>query len=154
MQDNRIRLSSAKIDFDSEFGNLGQDIDGYPPEGGQARFDHMRSVLLGLLAQQSSVNEPSQRRNGTPWFDLNTGSLKIWSDGEWRDYAEVIKIGSGSLKDWTDNVNSLLQGAALGSLGQAQSTSVPEFMKTVALTQAEYDAIENHDENTLYVIIE
>lgn len=113
LPDNRIRLSSTKIDFSTEFGITGLDIENYPPEGGQARFDHLRSVILGLLSQQSSYDEPSQQRDGTPWFDFNTSTLKIWYNNEWKLYSEVIPLeidGSEvvTLQDWYRSVAATL----------------------------------------------
>lgn len=92
LPDNRIRYPSTKIDFDADVGVTGQDHDEYPAPGTQSRFDYMRMALIGLLAQQSSFSEPSQYRDGTPWFDLNTFTLKIYRDGAWRPYSSAIPL--------------------------------------------------------------
>lgn len=92
LPDNRVRLPSAKIDFATDVGETSQDHDSYPPPQGQARFDHMRMFLMGLLAQQSSFTEPTQYRDGTPWFDLNDSTLKIRSNNEWKHYSDVISV--------------------------------------------------------------
>ena len=115
--DNRIRYPAAKIDFTADVGVTGQDHDSYPAPGGQARFDHMRMALIGLLSQQSSFDEPSQRRDGTPWFDLNTFALKIWYNGSWQLYShaiplEVDGLDKISLADWYDQVNNSIAGLA------------------------------------------
>lgn len=106
LPDFRIRYPAAKINFTTDVGILNSDIDNYPPPQGQARFDHMRMTLLGLLMQQASFSEPTQRGEGTAWFDLNTLSLKIWHNNGWHLYADVIPLavdGSGNvitLSDW------------------------------------------------------
>lgn len=115
--DNRVRLPSAKIDFATDVGVASQDHDNYPPPQGQARFDHMRMFLIGLLAQQSSYQEPTEYRDGTPWFDLNTLQLKIRRNAEWQSVAEAIVLeedidgNTTSLADWFAAVS-----ASLGSL--------------------------------------
>ncbi len=92
LPDNRIRLPSTKIDFTADVGDTGQDHDSYPPPQGQARYDHMRMFLMGLLAQQSSYTEPTQYRDGTPWFDLNDSTIKIRSGSEWVHLSDVISV--------------------------------------------------------------
>lgn len=106
LPDNRIRLPSNKIDFTSEVGVASQDHDNYPPPQGQARYDHLRMFLIGLLSLQSSFAEPSEFRDGTPWFDLNTLSLKISINGEWVNLTDAILLESGTtLSDWYQSVN-------------------------------------------------
>jgi len=115
--DNRVRLPAAKIDFSTDVGLASQDHDSYPPPQGQARFDHMRMFLIGLLAQQSSYQEPTQYRDGTPWFDLNTLQIKIRKGSEWVPYADAIALEEDedgnitTLADWFAAVSS-----SLGSL--------------------------------------
>ena len=94
--DNRIRLPSAKIDFATDVGETSQDHDNYPPPQGQARFDHMRMFLIGLLSQQASFDEPTQYRDGTPWFDLNDSTIKIRSGSEWKHLSDVISVQQAS----------------------------------------------------------
>jgi hypothetical protein len=90
--DNRIRFPAAKIDFATDVGIASQDHDSYPPAQGQARYDHMRMAVIGLLSQQSSFDEPSQYRDGTPWFDLNDNTLKISLNSEWIPISDAISI--------------------------------------------------------------
>ena len=47
---------------------------------------------MGLLAQQSSYTEPTQYRDGTPWFDLNDSTIKIRSGSEWVHLSDVISV--------------------------------------------------------------
>jgi hypothetical protein len=112
LPDNRIQLPPTKIDFDTQVGVTGQVHDDYPSPQGQARFDHMRIYLIGLLSQQSSFDPPSQKRDGTPWFDLNELSLKISLNNVWLPYSDAIKIGGMSLSDWYTNVETALVGIA------------------------------------------
>lgn len=90
--DYRILLQPAKLDFDALGINDGQDISQFPAPSSQARYDWMRSVILGLLSQQASYSEPTQRVNGTPWYDLNTQTLKIRRDDTWVAYSETIPL--------------------------------------------------------------
>lgn len=114
LPDNRIRFPGPKIDFASEVGTTGQDHDNYPAPLSQARFDHLRMALIGLLAQQSSFSEPSQKREGTPWFDLNTQTLRIYRNGSWMNYSEVIQLAVNAdgtpfrLQDWYEEVSAAL----------------------------------------------
>lgn len=115
LPDNRIRFQSGKINFDTSVGTTGLDHDDYPQAGGQARFDHMRLYLIGLLSQQSSYDEPAERRDGTPWFDMNTLSLKIWKNSSWVNYADAIALTEPdtdgdviTLLDWYTSTQDLL----------------------------------------------
>jgi hypothetical protein len=114
LPDNRIRFPSTKIDFGTEVGTTGQDHDNYPAPLQQARFDHLRMFLIGLLSQQSSYTEPTQRRDGTPWLDLNTNVLKIYLNGAWRPFSDAIQLGSlpsgeaYTLSDWFGTTNDTL----------------------------------------------
>lgn len=117
--DNRIRFSSTRIDFETEVGVTGQDHDDYPAAGGQARYDWMRMFLLGLLSCQSSSEEPTQYREGTPWFDLNTHTLKIYSGNGWVSVSDAIGLTEPdtngdvvTLSSWYTTVQDLLVGLA------------------------------------------
>ena len=143
LPDNRIRLSSTKLNFAADVGTSGCDHDNYPPEGGQARFDHMRMFLIGLLSQQSSYDEPTEKRDGTPWFDLGSGVLKIWKNDSWMMYSEAIPIAIDvdnnvtTLAEWFDNVSSALSNLAQeitfsGSCSANNLTiiNIPESLRT------------------------
>lgn len=111
--DNRLRFSSALINFTTEVGLASQDHDNYPQPQSQARYDHMRMVVIALLSQQSSYDEPTEFRDGTPWFDLNSQTLKIRKNGEWANYADVIGLGEPgtnglytTLSEWYDSVKT------------------------------------------------
>lgn len=92
LPDGRIRFPALAIDFGSDVGLSGGNHDNYPPAGGQARYDHMRMVIIGLLSQQASYDEPTEYRDGTPWFDLNEGILKIRFNGTWTPFSQVISV--------------------------------------------------------------
>jgi hypothetical protein len=114
LPDNRIRFPGPKIDFEADVGTTGQDHDNYPAPLAQARFDHLRMALIGLLSQQSSFSEPTQKREGTPWFDLNTQTLRIYKNGVWRDYSTAIQLATDvegmpfTLQDWYEEVSAAL----------------------------------------------
>lgn len=138
LPDNRIRLPAVKIDFANDVGLASQDHDTYPPAGGQARFDHMRMYLIGLLSQQSSYDEPTQKRDGTPWFDYNTLSLKIWLDGSWRPYSDTIQLTDElNLTQWYSQVSlalstlspELVFGGRCTTVGISEIT-IPENLRS------------------------
>lgn len=95
MSDNRIRFSSARIDFD-DVGVTGQEHDTYPAAGQQPRYDWMRMYLIGLLANQSSAEEPTQYREGTWWFDTSENVIKIRRNDAWVDAAAALKLDTAS----------------------------------------------------------
>lgn len=109
--DNRIRLPGPKINFNVDVGATGQDHDNYPSPG-QARYDHLRMFLIGLLSQQSSIHPPTQYRDGTPWMDTSTDppTLKINVNGQWVDYGTTIRVGDPNipLTDWCSNSQATL----------------------------------------------
>lgn len=120
--DNRLRFPTTKIDFASDVGLASQDHDNYPPAGGQARFDHLRMVIIALLSNQSSYDEPTQYRDGTLWYDLNTNQLKIRKNASWVSISEAIAVededGITTLADWYNAVS-----ASLGNLAPEISFS-------------------------------
>ena len=107
--DARIVLPPSPIDF-ADVGTTGQDHDTYPSSDTQARFDHMRMYLIGLLANQASIgaDEPTQFRNGTLWMDLTEGALKIRKDDEWVPAGDGILVADGiTLGDFYNDFQSL-----------------------------------------------
>lgn len=135
LPDSRIRLSSSKIDFDADVGVSGLDIESYPGPNQQPRYDWMRAVLLGLLSNQASTETPTQRRDGTLWFDLNDPSLKIFSESSWLDLADVIKLDEDAdgepitLTDVYSTIQTLIGNKPTaifnGSSGTDDVTSIP-----------------------------
>lgn len=92
LPDNRLRFSSAKIDFATEVGLTGQPHDTYPGPGEQPRYDWLRMWYISLLANQSSYEEPTNYREGTIWFDLNGPTIKIYSESQWKEITEAIYV--------------------------------------------------------------
>lgn len=129
LPDNRIRFPPTKINLATDVGLASQDHDNYPAPGSQARADWMNLYLIGLLSQQSSFNEPTEKRDGTPWFDLNVGVLKIWKNSEWKLYSEVVPIAIDeennvtTLADWFASVSSSLGNLAQEVVYSGSSTS-------------------------------
>jgi hypothetical protein len=113
LPDNRIRIPAPLIDFENDVGETGQDHDRYP-EPGQSRYDWMRMVLIGLLANQSSYSAPVNFRKGSFWFDLNSNVLKIRTgDGvagtEWSETSIAIEVSPGlTLDNWFQAVSASL----------------------------------------------
>lgn len=114
VNDNRINLQAPLIDFTTNVGLTGQSHDDFPAPGSQARFDHFRIFLIGLLACQSSENEPTQYREGTWWFDMNTETMKIRKNNAWVSASNVIQLDVNedssplSLQDWYNEISTIL----------------------------------------------
>lgn len=108
--DARIHLPGSPIDFPTDVGTTGQDHDTYPSPDTQARFDHMRMYLIGLLANQASIgtDEPTQYREGTWWFDLTEGAMKIRKGDAWVPAGDGILVADGvTLGDFYTQFQSL-----------------------------------------------
>lgn len=126
--DNRIRLEPTSVSTDP----VGQNHDTYPQAGTQARSDLMRSYLIGLLSNQSGVNEPVEKRDGTLWFDTDSDLLKIYKDGDWVDLAEVIKISDElTLSGFASAVTALINEQTFNGTASASisSISIPTSIK-------------------------
>ena len=142
---NAIRYPAPLIDFVADVGETGQDHDSYPAAGGQARYDWMRMTVIGLLAQQSSYTEPTQFREGTPWFDLNTSTLKIRSGDAWVPYADAIALTEPdtngevvTLQNWYDSVQAILTSLGTPVVFTGRCTAdntttitIPEALRSV-----------------------
>lgn len=120
LPDNRLNLQGPLIDFLHSVGTTGQAHDNFP-QPGPARFDHMRSYLIALLANQASFSEPIEFRAGTLWFDLNDQSYKyraenpgpiISTEGaNFIDLANGIQLETGlSLATWYQEVKAIISG--------------------------------------------
>lgn len=144
LPDNRIRFSSARIDFADEVGTTGQEHDSYPSPGqNQARFDWMRIFLIGLLSNQSSFDEPTQFREGTIWFDLNDAILKIRRNNSWVQISDAIKLGTDndglpiSLTNFYNDAISLLNAKPTATFsGHAVSDNVTTIVIPESLRSA------------------
>jgi hypothetical protein len=141
--DYRIRFPSAKIDFDEDVHGGspdGQDVNDFP-EPGQARYDWMRMVVIGLLANQSSEEEPMNYKIGTLWMNLNDEFFKYFNGEEFAELANAIRIGETSLKDWSELVDETVGKVteAASFTGVAQSTITEIDVPDSALVAASYD---------------
>jgi hypothetical protein len=112
LPDYRIRFPAPLIDFAADVGLTGQAHDNYPEAGAQARFDHLRLYLIGLLSNQASFITPTEHSDGTIWFDLSENYFKTFNDNKWRDIADNIVLRAGtdtiSLSDWYQNQASVI----------------------------------------------
>lgn len=90
-EDNRIQLPPTPVDF-SVFGTTGQAHDTFPAPGQQPRYDWMRAVLIGLLANQASSDEPTQFRTGTLWYNKSTDAIMVYNGTEWANLAAAILL--------------------------------------------------------------
>lgn len=141
-----MRFPSAKIDFDTDVGVTGQDHDNYPAPSSQARFDHLRLAIIALLTQQASYSTPTQYRVGSPWFDLNTSTLKIFKNNvdQWVSLSETILIDSElTLAQWYESVKDTLVGLSPEVVFSGRSTaddviniSIPQSVQESIATDA------------------
>lgn len=100
LPDNRIRFPAEAIDFDTEVGVTYQQHDNYPAPNQAARYDWARLVVIGLLSHQAAFNEPTEFRNGTLWFDLNSDKFQVRIADNWDDFAtHLLKSLGGITKD-------------------------------------------------------
>jgi hypothetical protein len=106
---NQIRLPNDEINFTNDVGLTGQPHDDYAEPGTLTRYDWMRMLCLGLLAQQASAEEPENFRPGTMWFKLSDFFYKCVKNGNFVELAECLKILSGSdsksLSEWSEEIN-------------------------------------------------
>jgi hypothetical protein len=119
LPDNRLRMPVTLIDFVNDVGETGLDHDSWPAPGNQARYDWMRMWFIATLSNQSSFSEPTEFREGTPWFDLNNLTIKIRANDAWVPFSEVISVSEGSdteetvsLSEWYTATEALLQTTA------------------------------------------
>jgi hypothetical protein len=97
-EDNRIRLD-IPLGFENA-GTTGQNHDTYPAPG-DARYDFMRTYLIGLLANQASDDEPLEKRTGTLWFQKLAGLLAIFNGAEFEQLSKHIGV---EIESGTDEV--------------------------------------------------
>ena len=142
--DYRIRFPSAKIDFDEDVHGGspdGQDVNDFP-EPGQARYDWMRMVVIGLLANQSSEEEPLNFKIGSLWFNLNDEFFKYFDGNDWAELANAIRIGETNLKEWSELVDETVGKVteAASFTGVADVNNITEIdIPDSALAAASYD---------------
>jgi len=142
--DYRIRFPSAKIDFDEDVHGGspdGQDVNDFP-EPGQARYDWMRMVVIGLLANQSSEEEPLNFKIGSLWFNLNDEFFKYFDGNDWAELANAIRIGETNLKEWSELVDETVGKVteAASFTGVADANNITEIdIPDSALAAASYD---------------
>ena len=112
LPDYRIRFPAPLIDFAADVGLTGQAHDNYPAPGTQARYDHLRLYLIGLLNHQASFQSPLEYSEGTIWFDLNSNAFKTYFNNQWKDMANAILLTSESqtitLADWYANEATII----------------------------------------------
>lgn len=116
--DNRIRLDETPVNF-SRTTQTGQLHDSFPLPRTQARYDQIRSYLIGLLANQSSEEPPFETRTGALWFNTKINALMINVDDNWVNLDQVVMVNDGTdedtvitLSDFATEVRASLQYVA------------------------------------------
>jgi hypothetical protein len=115
--DYRIRFPSTLVDFAQDVGTTGQEHDSYPAPGQQARYDHIRLYLLGLLSNQSSNSAPVNYREGTIWNDISDSTLgptlKIRRNNKWESLSKSVLVNPElSLDQWYHEASMALTSLA------------------------------------------
>jgi len=116
--DNRIRLDQTPVDFTAA-DDVDQLHSDYPNPNTQARFDFMRSFLIGLLSHQSSSgeDEPFEKRIGTTWFNKTLGLMLLYDGEEFDSISKYLSVesaddegtvGMSSLQSIIDDIMSSL----------------------------------------------
>lgn len=156
MNDCRIQFPPTAVNFNN-VGSTGQPHDDYP-SAGQARFDWMRMTLIGLLAHQSSIDPPTNYRQGTIWYCLADEYFKYFkNDTEgFVDLSHAIRITIGdrhmSLNEWANYIeNAVLDtgGMAVWSgtaSGATYNMQVPSSAATVAQRSNSYPILYKNGE--------
>lgn len=132
--DHRIAFPPTEVDFD-KVGTTGQAHDNFP-EPGQARYDWMRLVIIGLLSHQSSEDPPTQFRVGTIWYNTTKKAFFLFDGTSWVSLAEAISVMESSdgsilsLADWftqaQDKLNNIQPRLAFsGSSVNDNVTEIP-----------------------------
>ena len=137
--DNRIQFPvSAEIDFINDVGLTGQDHDNYAEPGTFSRYDWMRMIVLGLLSNQASREEPSEYRPGTLHYDLNTFFYKCMLNGNFEDISKCMKVVDASLYEWAQEIEEKrnrfqLTGVFSGvAYDQSDVINIPESLQEIS----------------------
>lgn len=144
--DNRIQFPPTEVDFADVVGITGLFHDEFPTAGQQPRYDWMRSVLIGLLSNQSSKDPPTQKRTGTIWFNRTKGIFMYWTGTDWVSVANAISV----MEDSDGNVFTLLEWfvEAQAKLNAVQpkitfsGSAVADDVTKIPVPQAVQDEIE------------
>jgi hypothetical protein len=123
LPDSRLRFPAPLLDFSTEVGLSGQDNERFPAADVQPRWDWLLIWFISLLSNQASYEEPTQYRDGTIWFDMNSLTFKVWRSslenisGSWMKLSSSIEMETVSgvpltLSTWYTSTNSKLSGAA------------------------------------------
>lgn len=148
--DNRIRLDPPIVDF-SKSGTTGELHDNYPKPNTQARFDLMRTYLIGLLSNQSSDEdtdgEPFEKRTGTLWYKKKAALLEIFNGTKFEDLSKHIGITVGdsevSLESMMLNVLASLNYVAPRAIWCGRFDFSPTNNISIPAAYQGYAAIKN-----------
>jgi len=109
----------------------------------------MRMVVIGLLANQSSEEEPLNYKIGSLWMNLNDYFFKYFDGEEFSELAKAIRIGDTSLEEWSEiveeTVGKVTEAASFTGVSQANNVTEIDIPDS-ALAAASYS--NNHP--TLY----
>lgn len=137
--DNRFQFpESSEIDFINDVGLTGQDHDNYAEPGTLSRFDWMRMIILGLLANQASREKPTQYRPGTLHYNLEAFFYECVKDGNFESLSKCIEIMNLSLYDWSQIIEAKRErfqpsGVFSGiARSKASTISIPINLQSIA----------------------
>jgi hypothetical protein len=128
---------SEEVDFINDVGLTGQDHDNYAEPGTHPRYDWMRMIILGLLANQASREEPTEYRPGTLHYNLNDFFYKCMKDANFEDLAKCIKI-TKSLYEWAAEIEEkrkrFIQSGVFSGIAHAKSNviNIPRNLQNIS----------------------
>lgn len=111
--DNRIRLDQTPVDFSST-DDVDQNHSDYPSPNTAPRFDLMRSYLIGLLSNQSSNEEPLEKRTGTLWFKKDIEKFLVFIENEWDSLSKYVSMekSDGEYDSLQNVIDSIMSSIA------------------------------------------
>lgn len=135
---NQIRFPSAEIDFTNDVGLTGQNHDDYAEPGTISRYDWMRIILLGLLANQASNDEPTNYRPGTIWYHINESCFKC-NSGSFKNISNNIKVIATNLASWSidmqEKANRFVERMAFSGVANdhTDTINIPESAQSIVV---------------------
>jgi len=138
--DNRIRLDQTPVDF-SVTDVVDQLHSSYPAPNTQARYDLMRSYLIGLLSHQSSPSdfEPLEKRIGTTWFNKTIQMLLLFDGDKFDSIAKFLSVSVSGSEGTDDSVASLQ--SVLDNINSSMAYVGPKIVWSGVFNTDEVDSI-------------
>ena len=122
-QNDTIRLPEQPVNF-ADVGLVGKTHDLYAQPGSVARYDWMRSIILGLISNQASSDKPEEIRNGT--IHYNFDEFKFANANS--SISKYIKVVDTNLYDWITNLGNKISKFTRKAMFSGESYINSEFI--------------------------